>query len=91
MSKSDLFTSRPKRRKKLKLYLLDDDHNSFEYVISVLGQIVPGYNSLRAEQAAVIAHNKGRCELITTFPPDIYIIQAALIQNGLLVQLTTKK
>jgi len=75
-----------RRRKRLFLYLLNDDKNSFNYVLEALTTYVPMCNSLRAEQIAMIAHNTGQCCIYSGFAPDIYFIYAHLQKNGLQVQ-----
>jgi len=75
------------RRKRMSLYLMNDDHNSFEYVISTLTRFLPMCNSLRAEQIAQLVHNSGECHIHTAFPPEIYILYAQLQKEGLTVQL----
>ena len=49
------------RRKRVYLYLLDDDYNTMEYVMKSLMVSLPMCNSLRAEQLAMITHNNGEC------------------------------
>ena len=69
------------RRKRIYLYLLDDDYNTMEYVIK----------SLRAEQLATIAHNNGQCLIHTSLNSTIYIMYAQLQKLGLSVDIRYKK
>ena len=75
-----------KRRKRITLYLYNDEFNSFEYVSKVLSKFVPECNIIRGEQLAVIAHNKGYTKICSGFSPEIYQIQANLIRHNLLVE-----
>ena len=81
-----MFTNSKKRRKRVTIYLYDDELNSFETVSSALTRHVPNCNSIRAEQLALIAHNTGMAEVCSGFSPDIYAIYAHLIKSGLLVE-----
>lgn len=92
MEISKLFGKSPKRRRKrMQLYLLNDNENSFQYVIDVLTSILPMCNSLRAEQIAMIVHNAGECSIYSGFAPDIYVLYANLQKMGLLVQIREYK
>ena len=79
------------RRKRMNLYLLNDDKNSFEYVMEVLKAYVPMCNSLRAEQIAHIVHKAGRCDVYSGFAPEIYQLYAYLQKAGLDIQLREYK
>lgn len=87
---SDTNTLKRKRNRKLKLWLINDSVNTIEHVCQAIQTTVPGYNVLRAEQVAMIAHYKGKAELCTMPAPDIRLIQAQLMQYGLSVRLTLK-
>ena len=88
MEISKLFgNTKRRRRKRLNLYLLNDDKNSFEYVIQSLTRFIPMCNALRAEQIAMIVHNTGECSVYSGFAPDIYIIYAHFQKAGLNVQI----
>ena len=87
----DMTTSNNKRRAKFTLWLINDSVNTMKHVCEVIGSTVPGYNVLRAEQVALIAHHKGKAELCNMFRPDIYTVQAALLKYGLSVRVTQKK
>jgi len=75
-----------KRRKKVSLFLYNDDYNSLEYVVEVLSRFVPKCNKLRSEQLAIMAHNKGCIQICSGFSPEIYQIQSNLIRVGLIVE-----
>ena len=78
---------RRRRRKRMNLYLKNDDKNSFDYVIQSLMSFLPMCNILRAEQIAMIVHNTGECSVYSGFAPDIYIIYAHFQKAGLNVQI----
>lgn len=44
------------------LILYNDDHNSFEHVIRSLVEVC-GHDEIQAEQCAVIAHFRGKCDI----------------------------
>ena len=71
----------------MSLYLINDDHNSFEYVMSTLTRYLPMCNTLRAEQIARVVHNAGECHIHTGYPPAIYIMYAQIQKSGLTVKL----
>ena len=91
ISKSNGTSKRRPKRKRMSLILMNDDHNSFEYVISTLTRFLPMCNSLRAEQIAHLVHNSGDCHIHTGFPPEIYILYAQIQKAGLTVQLKLDK
>ena len=75
----------------MELYLLNDDINSFDYVMTSLTLLLPMCNSLRAEQIAMIVHNTGECHIYSGFSPEIYMIYAAFQKYGLTVQIREYK
>ncbi len=83
-------STRRKRRKRLHLYLIDDDFNSFDNVIYALQTVLPDCNALLAEQMAMITHNAGEAELYSGFGNDVYIKYAQLQKLGLNVDIKTK-
>ena len=85
-SKSSGKSRRP-RRKRMKLYLINDDKNSFDYIIDCLTTFVPMCNSLRAEQIAMIVHNTGECSIYSGFAPEIYMIYTSFQKAGVIVQI----
>ena len=78
---------RRRRRKRMQLYLLNDDRNSFQYVIKALTSMLPLCNSLQAEQIAGLVHESGECEIYSGFPPEIYLLYASFQKSGLKVQI----
>ena len=79
------------RRKRMSLYLMNDNVNSFEFVIYTLQKNLPMCNSLRAEQIAHLVHESGECHIHTGFPPEIYILYAQIQKAGLQVKLKLDK
>ena len=79
------------RRKRIYLYLLNDDYNAIEYVIKSLMVILPMCNSLRAEQLAIIAHGSGECLIHSSLNSSIYIMYAQLQKLGLSVDVRYNK
>ena len=71
------------RRKRMSRILMNDDVNSFQYVIETLVASLPMCNSLRAEQIAILVHESGQCEIYSGFGPDIYLLYAKLKKSGL--------
>ena len=92
ISKSDgnIKKLRP-RRKRIHLYLLNDNINAFQYVIEILQMFIPMCNSLHAEQIAHIVHKSGRCDVYSGFAPEIYLIYSNLKKAGLNVELKINK
>ncbi len=78
---------RRRRRKRMNLYLKNDDKNSFDYVIQSLMSFLPMCNILRAEQIAMIVHNTGECSIYSGFAPEIYMIYTAFQKSGLDVEI----
>jgi len=79
-----------KRRKRLHLYLLDDDENTFEHVITTLMQYC-NHNYFQACQCASIVHTNGIIEVKSGFIPDIFAVYLRLTQQGLSVELRKDK
>jgi len=90
-SKSSGNTQKQLRRKRIYLYLLDDDYNTLEYVIKSLMILLPMCNSLRAEQLATIAHNNGESLIHTSLNSTIYVMYAQLQKLGLSVDIRYNK
>jgi ATP-dependent Clp protease adapter protein ClpS len=83
----DQMKDKPRRARKLKLYLVNDSVNSVDHVIKALSTYVPFVNTLRAEQMATIAHNNGRCQIYHGKINDIFFIHAQLMREGLHVDM----
>jgi len=92
METSKLFGKSPRRRRKrMQLYLLDDNENSFEYVINALTTLLPMCNTLRAEQIAMLVDGTGECSIYSGFAPEIYILYANFQKVGLTAQIREYK
>ncbi len=90
-SKSSGNTKKRKpRRKRLFIYLINDEVNSFEYVHKVLMSVCM-HNTFQAEQCAMITHEAGKCHIHSALGTDAYLIYEVLLKNGLTVKLTHKK
>ena len=70
---------------------MDDNVNSFDFVMYALAKFIPMCNSLRAEQIAILVHESGECHIHTGYPPEIYILYAQLQKAGLTVKLKLDK
>jgi len=79
-----------KRRKRLHLYLLNDEENSFEYVVKVLMTLC-GHNYYQAEQCAMITHNTGKSHIYTGLGVQPILLYEALLKHGLNVELKEKQ
>jgi len=90
-SKSSGNTKRRPPRKRIYLYLLNDNHNSVEYVIKSLMTVLPLCNSLRAEQMSLITHNNGECLIHHSLNSAIYVMYAQLQKLGLSVDVRHSK
>jgi ATP-dependent Clp protease adapter protein ClpS len=92
MEISKLFGKSPRRRRKrMHLYLLNDNENSFEYVIESLSSMLPMCNRLRAEQIAILVDGHGECSIYSGFAPEIYVLYAHFQKMGLNVQIREYK
>ena len=80
-------TTKRRRRKRMHLYLIDDNKHSFDYVIESIVSFIPLCNRLRAEQIAMITNNTGECSIYSGFAPEIYLLYTAFIKSGLTVQI----
>ena len=81
---------RKPRRKRLFIYLMNDNFNTVEYVMKVLQSIL-GHNVYQAEQCAMITHNAGQCLVHSAFAKEAYLLFDMLQKHGLTVKLTQKK
>ena len=68
------------------LYLINDKHNSFDYVIDCLVSICE-HDDLQAEQCALITHYNGACEIATGNKDDLIDLQEDLLLYGLNVEI----
>ena len=79
--------TKKRRRKRMHLFLINDDTKSFDYVIDSLTSFIPMCNKLRAEQMAMITNNTGECSIYSGFSPEIYLIYTAFVKVGLTVEI----
>ncbi len=70
------------RGEKHSLILLNDDVHTFDYVIRALVEIC-AHDPAQAEQCALIAHHKGKCEVSTGEMEKLRPRRAALAERGL--------
>ena len=75
----------------MELYLLNDDVNSFDYVIQSLTDLLPMCNILRAQQIALLVDGRGECSIYSGFAPEIYILYATFQKLGLNMQIRQYK
>lgn len=64
------------------LVLLNDEFNTFEYVIESLVEVC-GHNPEQAEQCAIITHFRGSCEIKKGSQPLIKSMHMALLDRNL--------
>ncbi len=64
------------------LVLLNDDFNSFDYVMEVLVEICD-HSLTQAEQCATITHFKGKCEVRSGSITEMRELRYQLISRGL--------
>jgi len=75
----------------MQLYLLNDEYNSYDYVIQILTTLLPMCNTLRAEQIAMLVDGVGECSIYSGFAPEIYMLYAHFQKAGLEVQIREYK
>jgi len=92
MEISKLFGKLPKgRRKRMELYLLNDNINSFDYAMQSLTDLLPMCNTLRAQQIVLLVDGHGECCIYSGFAPEIYVLYAGFQKLGLKVQIREYK
>ena len=64
------------------LVLLNDDINSFDFVIKTLIEIC-SHSGIQAEQCAMLAHYTGKCEIKKGDFEELKEIQSDLVSRGL--------
>lgn len=74
---------RKSKKKRLELYLINDDATSFDDVIHALTSYLPECSKIRAGQIALITHNKGVCHIYTGPASTGLLIQTMLLTQGL--------
>ena len=68
------------------LFLVNDEHNTFEHVINCLVAICE-HDELQAEQCALLTHYKGSCEIAIGKMQDLILLQEDLALYGLDVEI----
>jgi ATP-dependent Clp protease adaptor protein ClpS len=68
------------------LILYNDDHNSFDHVIQSLVEVC-GHDEIQAEQCAVIAHFRGKCDISRGSIGLLSAMQASLQGRDLTVEI----
>ena len=88
MKKSKDSTSKESSSKlKVKsLFLINDDFNSFDYVIDCLTAICD-HETIQAEQCALLTHYKGSCEIAIGENTDLEPLREDLALYGLNVEI----
>jgi ATP-dependent Clp protease adaptor protein ClpS len=69
---------------KYSLVLLNDDYNTFDYVIECLTQVC-NHTPEQAEQCALITHYNGKCEVKLGSKTDLMHLKEILQEMGLSV------
>lgn len=68
------------------LVLINDEHNSFDFVINCLIRHC-AHSSQQAEQCALITHYKGKCDVKRGSFEDLETPYYALLSEGLTVEI----
>jgi ATP-dependent Clp protease adaptor protein ClpS len=68
------------------LFLIDDDYNSFDYVVDCLTAICD-HDAIQAEQCALLTHYKGSCEIALGDTTDLEPLREDLALYGLNVEI----
>ena len=68
------------------LFLVNDEHNTFEHVINCLVAICE-HDELQAEQCALLTHYKGSCEIAIGKTEELIPLQEDLVLYGLDVEI----
>ena len=88
MKKSQDSTSkqRSSKVKNKSLFLINDDFNSFDYVVDCLTAICD-HETIQAEQCALLTHYKGSCEIAIGENADLELLREDLALYGLNVEI----
>jgi ATP-dependent Clp protease adapter protein ClpS len=78
------------RRKRIYLYLYNDDYNAVTYVDHIL-QTACNKNPIVSAQIIQIVEATGKCQVMSGFEPTIFSIYAGLAKAGLTVKLLDKQ
>ena len=68
------------------LFLINDDFNSFDYVVDCLTAICD-HEIIQAEQCALLTHYKGSCEIVMGEIADLEPLREDLALYGLNVEI----
>jgi ATP-dependent Clp protease adaptor protein ClpS len=68
------------------LFLINDDYNSFDYVVDCLTAICD-HDPIQAEQCALLTHYNGRCDILSGEISELKPFQEDLELYGLNVQI----
>lgn len=68
------------------LVLLNDDHNTFDYVIECLIEVC-GHTAEQAEQCAYLTHYRGSCKIASGWITEIHKMKDELTERGLKVKI----
>tara|TARA_R110000751_G_scaffold277916_1_gene379648 strand:+ start:347 stop:598 length:252 start_codon:yes stop_codon:yes gene_type:complete len=78
------------RRRRIYLYLYNDDYNAVSYVDHIL-RVACNKNPIAAAQIIQIVENVGKCQVMSGFEPMIFNMYAVLAKAGLTVKLLDKQ
>ena len=86
MKESSKSTPKSIKIKVKSLFLINDDYNSFDYVVDCLTAICD-HDPIQAEQCALLTHYKGSCEIMLGDNDDLLPVQEDLSLYGLNVEI----
>ena len=69
------------------LWLINDDFNTFEFVIDTLIELC-GHSYEQAMQCAWITHNNGKCDVLKGYYLELEKIATIMLNRGLTVSIT---
>jgi ATP-dependent Clp protease adaptor protein ClpS len=69
------------------LWLINDDFNTFEFVINTLMELC-SHSFVQASQCVFITHNYGKCDVMRGKYDVIQLIASAMMHRGLTVKIT---
>jgi ATP-dependent Clp protease adaptor protein ClpS len=69
------------------LWLINDDFNTFEFVIDNLMELCK-HSYEQAMQCALITHNYGKCDILKGLYSELEIIATIMLNRGLTVKIT---
>lgn len=72
------------------LIVYNDDHNSFDWVISTFVEVL-GHSAEQSEQLALIIHLKGRAIVKTASYEELKPLKESLIERGLSAEIETER